>query len=139
MDKNRLMFCSKARIIMAKELDVPPDDINIFAIFDCVERAIQRNVEKDMLKQSPVDFKPQKKQIEGETYIEEETYILLPRNENETSSVVGECGEKIVRKIFCREYPFYDWVDIYENWYRENMIFEFIKRKLKMEEGDGNN
>ena len=66
--------------------------------------------------------------------VQKETYILLPRDGEETSSVIGETGEKIIERIFCREYPFLDWIDRYEKWYRENILFEFIRRKLEKEE-----
>ncbi len=94
MDKYRLLFCETARISMANELNIPPDDIDIVSIINCCERAIREACQKNS----------------GE-------HIICCKNKEEEEAVLNKNGPLIIEKIFSREAPFFDWVDKYEEEY----------------------
>lgn len=98
------------RIIISKSMDIPPDDIDMSAIFRCVQRAIEEKVEHNL-----------------------EEPILAPANCREMDAVVSEIGETIIPMMFDCEYPFGDFVKDYEEWYEENLAVEFLKMKMNLE------
>jgi hypothetical protein len=101
-------YVELTRIVIAKNMGVPPDDIDMSAIFRCVQRAIEEKVENSL-----------------------DEYILAPSNEREIRAVVCEIGEKVVPMIFNGEYPFEDFATDYEKWYDDNLVVQFLKMKIK--------
>ena len=97
-----------ARIIIAKNMGIPPDDIDMSAIFACAQRSIEEKVENNL-----------------------DEYILNPVNKEEMNAIVGPIGEKVIPMMFNNEYPFDDYVEKYENWYKKKLISELLKIKLK--------
>ena len=110
MDKERNKFCEKNRIIIAKQLDMPPDDIDMSAILDCVERAIEKSCEKES----------------GEV-------IIRAEGKEEKEGIVSDSGSHIINLIFTNEYPFVDYVSDYAEWYASKFL-KNIYRKRNMEE-----
>lgn len=108
MDKKRTGYVELTRIIMAKSMDVPPDNIDMSSIFTCVQRSIEEKVEDNL-----------------------EDYTLCPSNEKEIRAIIGEIGETIISMIFACEYPFGDFVQNYGKWYEENLVTEFLKMKMR--------
>jgi hypothetical protein len=106
---NKNYFVERTRVLMAHELDIPPDDIDMSAIFSCVQRAIEENVDNNL---------------------SERDYYISPSNEREIRATISEIGEFIIPKIFNREQPFYDFVDRYHTWYKESLYDEFLKMKI---------
>ena len=101
-------YVELTRIIMAKSMGIPPDDIDMLAIFRCVQRAIEEKVEKNM-----------------------DEYILTITNRRENHAIIESVGNIIVPMIFDGEYPFGDFVKKYEKWYEENIATQFLKMKLQ--------
>jgi len=97
-----------ARIIMAKKMGIPPDNIDMSAIFRCAQRAVEEKVENNL-----------------------DEYILAPANDRELKAVVGLIGETIVPLMFNHEYPFDDILKDYEQWYKENLAVQFLKMKIQ--------
>ena len=100
-------YIELTRILMARKLSIPPDDVDMSAIFDCATRAIEKKIEKDS-----------------------DEFILEPKNGREIKAIISDEGGKIVQMMFNKEYPFCEFVDKYENWYIENLAMEFLKIKM---------
>lgn len=83
--KDKTFFVEKARIILAKEYDVPPDDIDINAIIDCCERAAKESND-DQVK-------------------------IVINGIEEANAVCCKIGEDIVKRVFDRKFPFFDLVE----------------------------
>ena len=107
-NKNRSGYVELARIIMAKNMDIPPDDIDMSAIFRCVQRAIEEKVENNLTEP-----------------------VLSPSSKREIRAIVSETGERIVTMIFDGEYPFENFAVDYENWYDDNLVIQFLKMKMR--------
>jgi hypothetical protein len=101
------------RIIVAKKLDIPPDDVDMFAIFSCVQRAIEEKVENNS-----------------------DEFELIPINQREIGAIIGPIGETIISMIFNGEDPFGDFAHKYGKWYKENLATGFLTMKLKTMKGD---
>jgi len=100
MDKKRIKFCEKARVIVANKLDIPPDDIDMDAFLSCSERAIGNSCKKE----------------NGEV-------VITLDDEREKEAILGDHGQEILGMIFSNEYPFLDFVKDYEEWY----VSKFLK------------
>ena len=96
----------KARILMAQELDIPPDDINTTAIYESIFRAIRESCESG----------------KGEI-------VLTLKNNEEESAILNETGAEIINRIFNDQHPFSDIAQNYKEWY-VNYVMN------KMDEGD---
>lgn len=109
MDKGKIGYIELTRVIMAKSMGVPPDDIDMLTIFKCVQRAIEEKIENNL-----------------------EEYVLAPSSKKEIRAVIGEIGETIIPMIFSGKYPFEEFVDNYTKWYEESgSIKQFLKEILK--------
>lgn len=104
-------FFEVCRIMLSKELDIPPDDILLLPIIQCCKRSIEKCCRKSI--NSYYTNKDAKK----------EEYIIMPENEEERTAFSSEYGTTILNKIFTQESPFFDWIDKYENEYL-NKYFE---------------
>lgn len=78
------MFCERARICIARDLEVPPDDIDMFFIIDHCESAIKNSVNNEIV-------------------------IAFDRREDEEAFLDGY-GEEVVDRIFSNQYPFTNFV-----------------------------
>ena len=94
MDRNRRLFCERARILIAIELKIPPDNIDMISIMRCCERTMRDSCNKDM----------------------EERVICLKTKEEE-DAVLSEYGYQIIKRIFAGDAPFFDWAQEYERNY----------------------
>jgi hypothetical protein len=102
-EKMERQFFDHCRIILAKKFKVPPDDINIHVIMDCVKRSIRENCNNS-----------------------EDVFLIKTLTKEEDESLHGDkrrFGEAIVHMIFGGEYPFYNWAEKYQNGY----IYEFFE------------
>ena len=108
MRNGRSGYVELTRVIMAKSMGVPPDDVDMDAIFKCVQRAIEEKVEKNL-----------------------DEPILSPASRREIRAVISEIGETVIPMMFNNEYPFGDFVKDYEKWYEDNMAVQFLKKKLQ--------
>jgi len=104
-------YIELTRIIMAKSMNIPPDDIDMSSMFKCVQRAIEEKVENNL-----------------------KTPILAPANNREMRAVVSEVAETIIPMMFDCEYPFGNFTKDYEKWYEDNLATHFLKMKMKLEE-----
>lgn len=119
MGERQLDYIELSRIIVAKNLDIPPDDIDMSSILNCVARGVEERVKDSTLK--------------------EEEFMLCPRNDREMKAIVGEVGEKVLPLILEKEYPFDNFIDKYAEWYEENLAMQFLKMKMDYmseEQGD---
>jgi hypothetical protein len=94
MGKKSLLACEYMRIRMAKELKVPPDDIDMVSIINCCERAIRNDCEHN-----------------------KDERVLTLEDKEEEEAVLGEYGSIIINKFFSGEYPFHKWAENYEKLY----------------------
>ena len=85
----------RCRIIMAREIGCPPDDIDMEAIVTCIKRAIEEKVDKNLLEP-----------------------VLSPTGAREIHAVIGEIGETVALSIFHNKYPFLNFVKEYEISYK---------------------
>lgn len=107
MANKRGKAIEKLRIVMARHFEIPPDDIDMATIMDCVERAIRNECEKE---------------------VSEGRYSIIPKSEEEVEALVSRHGSEIVRMIFSKEAPFYDWVDKYEEFYLRSFMDKMYER-----------
>lgn len=94
MEDKSLIF-EKYRIIIAKELDVPPDDIDLEPILKSVFRAIRESCEAD----------------------EKDKFVITIKDKEEEEAILDEYGVTIIQKIFDCEPPFENIVEDYRDWY----------------------
>lgn len=77
------MHIEDYRIKISKCLDIPPDDIDFFSLYECVERGIQKQI-----------------------VLNEEKCNLSPQTYREKKIVWSSLGVKVLDRIFNCEYPF---------------------------------
>lgn len=94
MEDKSLIF-EKYRIIIAKELDVPPDDIDLEPILKSVFRAIRESCKNN----------------------EKDEFIITIKDKEEEEAILDEHGVTIIKKIFDSEPPFENIVEDYRDWY----------------------
>lgn len=97
---NESMFFLRCRIILAREFNIPPDNLLLEPIIECVKRGIREKCD------SSVD-----------------ELILTPRTKEEEKMIIFDhYGRTILNKLLSEKYPFYDWVQRFENQYVEEEI-----------------
>jgi len=96
MNNKQLNIC---RIKIAKVLDVPPDDVDIYCIIDCLDKAV--------------------KKIDKSKYNPE--IVIDPKTKREKDAMFKFPGNEVLNAILCGEYPFEEY---YEEMY--NKYFKFI-------------
>ena len=106
MNKAEKRFFESCRIKIAKELEIPPDDIDIYSIVSCCKRAI----------------------IEQCGSKDDNGPIINPLTDEEKEIIFSEYGSIIISKIFAGEAPFYSWVEKFEDDYARAFL-ERINRK----------
>ena len=103
-------FIEECRIIIAKELNIPPDDINLKAIIDCVERGIEEQMNSNL-----------------------KSCTVSPRTKEEKKEVWGPYGSIILHKIFDEQLPFGNLITMLKNENKQNKILN-KKNKRKVNE-----
>ena len=93
--KDETLAYEKYRIILANELRVPPDDINLSHVLQSAFRSIRENCEQN----------------------ETSEYLITIKDEVEEEAILSEYGQIIMKRIFERESPFENIVEDYSNWY----------------------
>ncbi len=93
MDEQSLLM-EKARIIMAQELNIPPDNIDINAIYRSVFRAIRESCKNS-----------------------NNEIIITIQDKQEEEAILSSYGPKIIDRIFADQYPFESIAENYESWY----------------------
>jgi len=93
-------FYEEQRITMARELGIPPDDLNLSSMLDSVFRGIREGCESG----------------------NNEDIILTIRNKAEEEIILGDYGQEIIQRLFKDEYPFEGVIDDYREWYVVNVI-----------------
>lgn len=106
MNNKENRFFDACRIVLSKELDVPPDDVDLMPIIECAKRAIVENCKSD-------DYNGP---------------VLNPQKGEEQGAVFGPHGSFIVNKMFSGEAPFYDWAQLYEEKYIRHFLEELSGR-----------
>ena len=101
----QLWILERARIMMAQELDVPPDDIDIVAICDSAFRAVRESCESD-----EVDI------------------LLTLKNKREEEALLNDIGREIINRLFNSQHPFDGIVENYREWY-VNYVLNNIDEK----------
>ena len=90
----QLFLMEKARILMAQELNISPDDIDINSIYKSVFRAIRESCKKN-----------------------NDEIIITIKDEQEEKAILSSYGPKIIDKIFANQYPFKGIAEYYESSY----------------------
>ena len=93
--KDETLAYEKYRIILANDLRVPPDDIDLRPVLQSAFRSIRENCEQG-------DF--------GE-------FLITIKDKVEEKAIFSEYGQIIIKRIFERKYPFENIVEDYSNWY----------------------
>ncbi len=94
MNNERLVFCEITRILIAKELEIPPDDIDMKTILMCCERAIRDSSENGRKEK-----------------------IITLKTTKEEFAMLNSYGPQIVKRVFEGDSPFFDWAFDYEESY----------------------
>lgn len=97
--ENENLNHEKIRILIAYDLKIPPDNIDLNSIFQSAFRAIRESCEN-----------------------KNEEIILTLKNINEEKAILGEYGQEIINRIFLNQYPFEGIVDRYHEWYVSNFL-----------------
>jgi len=87
---NDFMFIERCRIWAARELQVPPDNIDMQTIFTCVKSAIINKCES-----------------------EKDIYYISILSKQESEAFLSY-GSDIIDAIFTQEEPFGDWAEQFE-------------------------
>ena len=82
------------RILMARELRITPDDIDLNSLLRSVFRAIRHSYNKD-----------------------NDEIIITTEGKLEEEAILSDYGPKIIERIFANEYPFEDVARNYDDWY----------------------
>lgn len=98
MDNKSLLY-EKARILMAYELRIAPDDIDLSPILESIFRAIRESCENRV-----------------------DEIILTIKNEKEEKAILSDYGQMIVKRVFENQYPFDGIVDQYQQWYVSKVL-----------------
>lgn len=93
--KDSTLAYEKCRIILAKELRVPPDDIDLGPVLQSAFRSIREHCEQSDLTE----------------------YLVTIRDKAEEEAILSEYGQMIIKRIFEREAPFENIVEDYSDWY----------------------
>jgi len=93
--KDETLAYEKYRIILAKELRVAPDDIDLGPVLQSAFRAIREHCEQSDLSE----------------------YLITIRDKAEEAAILSEYGQIIMKRIFEREAPFENIVEDYSDWY----------------------
>jgi hypothetical protein len=93
--KDETLAYEKYRIILAKELRVPPDDINLSPVLQSAFRTIREHCEQSVL----------------------DEYLITIKGKAEEEAILCEYGQIIMKRIFEREPPFQNIVEEYSDWY----------------------
>lgn len=88
LTKKEIIFASQCRIIVAKELNVPPDNIDMISILRCVKRGVKEQIKKDC---SAVRIKVRGEKERDAIYLNEQT-------------------DEIIKMIFSESPPFNEWL-----------------------------
>ena len=88
-------FIERCRVIVAKQLDIPPDDIDMTTLFECVKNAV---MDKNELGAND--------------------YAVTISDDKEKEAFLNY-GLDIMNSIFTCEYPFGDWIEEFEREYKE--------------------
>jgi hypothetical protein len=95
--KDETLNYEKQRIILAKELRVPPDDINLRPVLKSAFRSIRESCEN-------------LGGCDGE-------YRITIKDKEEEEAILCEYGRITINRIFDREYPFENVIEDYSKWY----------------------
>lgn len=90
----QLFLMGKARILMAQELNISPDDIDINSIYKSVFRAIRESCKKN-----------------------NNEIIITIKDKQEEEAILSSYGPKIIERIFADQYPFKGIAEYYESRY----------------------
>jgi hypothetical protein len=93
--KDKTLAYEKYRIILARELRVAPDDIDLAPVLQSAFRSMREHCEQSEL----------------------DEYFITIKDEIEEEAILCEYGEIIIRRIFEREAPFENVIEDYSNWY----------------------
>ena len=93
--KDETLAYEKYRIILAKELRVAPDDIDLGPVLQSAFRSIREHCEQSDLSE----------------------YLITIRDKAEEEAILSEYGQIIMKRIFEQEPPFETIVEDYSDWY----------------------
>jgi len=104
MDDKNFKY-EKARVLLAYELEIPPDDLVLNPIFESICRAIRESCEDR----------------EGEIN-------LTIKNREEEKAILSEYGQLVVHRFFENQYPFDGMFEQYQKWYISNVLDKIDER-----------
>ena len=93
--KDEILAYEKCRIMLARELRVAPDDIDLGPVLRSAFRAIRENCEQSDLSE----------------------YLITIKDKVEEAAILSEYGQIIMKRIFECEPPFENIVENYSEWY----------------------
>ena len=91
-------YKARCRIILARDLNIPPDNLDLDIFFGCIERSIRETF------------------LKGENIIDE--LKIIPKGKNEIKAFMGEFTEPILDRIFNQKYPFEDYLETTINFFQ---------------------
>lgn len=100
-------FFEVCRVKVAKELKIPPDNIDMKSIIDCCKRAIVEECGRS----------------------DQKGVIINPLTEEEKSAVFSEYGPTTISKIFNSEEPFCSWAEKFEENYVKIFLDNIDRKK----------
>lgn len=79
-------------IMLARDFNVPPDDIDMISFFDCIENSLsQEDTRSDS----------------------DRAFLISPKTKKEEEAILGKYGPEILNRIFQCQYPFGEWFENY--------------------------
>ena len=84
----------RARILLAYELMIPPDDLDLRSIFKSIFRAIEESY-----------------------YNQKEEFAITIKNKEEEEAILSGYGHIVIDRFFHNEYPFNGMLERYQDWY----------------------
>ena len=91
---NEEISYESSRILMAEELRIPPDDLDLSSVLSSVFRAIRETCENDS-----------------------DEVILTIKGKIEEEAILSHYGQEVINRIFASQYPFERIAIEYEDWY----------------------
>ena len=94
MVKDETIKYEKQRVMLAEELRIAPDELDLSSVLSSVFRAVRVNCENSS-----------------------DEVILTIKNEQEEKAILSPSGQEVISRIFADQHPFENVVNDYKGWY----------------------
>lgn len=93
------LFYERARILLAYELRIPPDDLDLRSVLQSIFRS-----------------------IEASYYNQKEEFEITIKNKVEEDAILSNYGHIVIDRFFHNEYPFNGMLERYQDWYIDDVL-----------------